>query len=80
MLYRWRIRSETGTCSTNSKSAWERFSGSTPWKKEHAFEEKVAFSDGGEQGIFMEYASQDGRTLKALRLRDKKVCVTDSRT
>jgi hypothetical protein len=44
------IRNREG--STNSRSAWEKFDGSKPWKVEHAFGEKVEFSIGGDQGIF----------------------------
>lgn len=66
--------------NTKSKSAWERLDRSKSKKKEHAFEKKVDLSIGGEQGIFLGSASQDGRTFKVLRLRNKKVSVTKNVT
>jgi hypothetical protein len=54
--------------------------GASHERKSMPLRRRLPFRLGGEQGIFMEYASQDGRTLKALRLRDKEVCVTTSRT
>jgi hypothetical protein len=61
--------------SADSKSAWEKFDGNSSWKAEHDFGEKVEFSVGGEQGLFLGYAGQDGRTFKILRLKDRKVIV-----
>jgi hypothetical protein len=65
------IRKREG--STDSKSAWEQFDGSKPWKVEHDFGEKVELSVTGEQGLFLGYVGQDGRMFKILRLKDKKM-------
>jgi hypothetical protein len=62
--------------SSKSKSAWEKFDGSSPWKVEHEFGENIELTVDGEQGVFLGYAGQDGKIFKILRLRDQKVIAT----
>jgi hypothetical protein len=65
--------------SEGTRSAWEKFDGRQSWKVEHKLGQKVEICFGdGDQGVFLGYAGQDGKTFKILRLRDKKVFVTES--
>lgn len=60
----------------NSRSPWEKFDKSSPWKVEHVFGEKVDFNKGSEKGIFVGYAGQDGKSFRVLRLKNGEVVVT----